>query len=309
MALNEGDSTHHSPCRIVLFSAATRGEGEFARALKVANGENCVVAMVPLTCEAVDDGIVWEEQDVAFVDLGADDTGLDVIVAIRKSAPHLPLIAIERGGEETRAIEALKAGAQDCLSAAELQGPSLLRAIRYAIERSRFQARLDESHDYSYRQREMVDLATLAGPASLKVTERSLGSGPVAQRAPDHFDILVLRYGEVLDRSLAKRGNAEVMTQEEELHEIADRLGVLRAGPRDVVDVHKAAVNARLDDVSERRNRAYIDEGRLLLVQLMGHLVSFYRSFAWGFVPSTRIKHANPADVPVIDASTGKRAR
>ena len=66
------------------------------------------------------------------------------------------------------------------------------------------------------------------------------------------------------------------------LIDIADHLGALGAGPRDVVDLHKAAMASRLKDRSPRQNRAYVEEGRLLLVQLMGYLVSYYRRLSWG---------------------------
>jgi hypothetical protein len=46
-------------------------------------------------------------------------------------------------------------------------------------------------------------------------------------------------------------------------------------GPRDVVAAYRVALEARKDVVPA--GRALIEEGRLLVLELMGHLVSYYR--------------------------------
>jgi len=58
---------------------------------------------------------------------------------------------------------------------------------------------------------------------------------------------------------------------------LADRLGSFRAGPRDVVDIHLATVNSRTQGAGPEKVRSYALEGRLLAMELMGHLVDFYR--------------------------------
>ncbi len=62
----------------------------------------------------------------------------------------------------------------------------------------------------------------------------------------------------------------------------ADRLGMLNAGPRDVIELHKAAIARKADGRATRRTIRLIEEGRLLILQLMGQLVSFYRALSWG---------------------------
>lgn len=65
------------------------------------------------------------------------------------------------------------------------------------------------------------------------------------------------------------------------LRAIADRLGQSNAGPRDVVEMHAAALRNRLAALPQQ-SRAYAEEGRLLALELMGHLVSFYRNRSMG---------------------------
>jgi len=101
---------------------------------------------------------------------------------------------------------------------------------------------------------------------------------------------LVARYEGLLDRALLGPTGRDYDQLDAELDDIANRLGLFGAGPRDAVDLHKAAMIDRLEGELARKNRAYIEEGRLLLVQLMGHLVAHYRRLSWGrgAVPRTR---------------------
>jgi hypothetical protein len=69
------------------------------------------------------------------------------------------------------------------------------------------------------------------------------------------------------------------------LHQLAGRLGALRAGPRDVVELHTTVMRRRLATVTAEQAEAYGEEGRLLVLELMGHLVSYYRGYALGRSP------------------------
>lgn len=246
-----------------------------------------------------------ERPDVLFVDLdvlGAE--WLATLAALRHQAPGVPLIAIGHAGDETQAIAALQAGAQDCLSTAEVEGPALLRAVRYAIERSRFQLQIDDASEEISRERELGNLSALSGPPALPVSQRSLGATLLTQYAPQEFDDLVRRYSELLDRALLGRSTKEQGRLVADLNDIADRLGMLGAGPRDVVDLHKAAITGRIEGESARKSKAYVEEGRLLLVQLMGHLVSHYRSLSWGRGPVSRMR--GQPDEPVPDGASAR---
>jgi hypothetical protein len=62
----------------------------------------------------------------------------------------------------------------------------------------------------------------------------------------------------------------------------ADELGFLRAGPRDVVEIHTTAIRRLSRSARAERVRHYLAEGRLLIVELMGDLVSSYRRHSFG---------------------------
>lgn len=59
---------------------------------------------------------------------------------------------------------------------------------------------------------------------------------------------------------------------------LAEKFGAWRAGPRDVIEIHLAALKARINpDAAPTRNDAYQLAGRLLVLEVMGHLVACYR--------------------------------
>ena len=76
--------------------------------------------------------------DVVMLDVALPDgAGLANISLLKAEAPRLPIIAAGDADNETVAIEAVQAGAQDYLVKGQLTPGWLERSIRYAIERHR----------------------------------------------------------------------------------------------------------------------------------------------------------------------------
>jgi hypothetical protein len=67
---------------------------------------------------------------------------------------------------------------------------------------------------------------------------------------------------------------------EEKLRGMAEKLGVLKVGPRDVIDIYSSALKLKTDTSMHGKAPAYVAEGRLMILELMGYLVSFYRNYA-----------------------------
>jgi PAS domain S-box-containing protein len=76
--------------------------------------------------------------DLVLLDLDfRDGVGLGVLLQLRECAPGVPLIVVPGVENEELAIELLRHGAQDVLSKGDLNGRSLARAMRFALERTR----------------------------------------------------------------------------------------------------------------------------------------------------------------------------
>ena len=74
--------------------------------------------------------------DVLLLDLGLPDAqGLDAIRRAHSAAPRVPLVVLTGRDDDAVATEALQEGAQDYLIKGQIDSRSLLRVMRYAIER------------------------------------------------------------------------------------------------------------------------------------------------------------------------------
>jgi DNA-binding NarL/FixJ family response regulator len=79
--------------------------------------------------------------DVLLIDLSVPDArGLETVMRARSEVPDLPLLVLLPRTEPELALQTLRAGAEDCLVRSEVDGRTLSRAIRYAIERNRARA-------------------------------------------------------------------------------------------------------------------------------------------------------------------------
>ncbi|MCF7935356.1 MAG: PAS domain-containing protein [Synergistales bacterium] len=109
-------------------------------------------------------------------------------------------------------------------------------------------------------------------------TARSYGQEPMKRRSPTTFRELVATYRELLDNHFKGRVKNAETPQDERTRELAFRLGGLRAGPKDVTDLHTSALaEVQQQDLSPAKRMAYMAESRLVALELMGYLVLFYR--------------------------------
>jgi len=86
-------------------------------------------------------GLGWldhEQVDLILLDLTLPDTqGLATLQRLRAQVPDIPIVVLTGNRDERTALQALKLGAQDYLTKGEIEGRSLTRSIRYALERTR----------------------------------------------------------------------------------------------------------------------------------------------------------------------------
>ncbi len=230
-----------------------------------------------------------QEFDVALLDLSLPDSqGLDTFVRAHEKAPGVPIIVLTGMDDQTMAAGAVHAGAQDYLVKGQVEGHLLARAIRYAIERHKLLAELEEARQREQREREMVSLEQLSRSRQTAVTAGLFGAKPLRESGPDTFRSLAQRYGDLMDLALEQRAYRVEHNLQEKLRSVASEIGLSRAGPRDVVEIHTAALKGKTSEVARAKAQAYIEEGRLMLLELMGYLVSFYRNFSLGFASVAR---------------------
>jgi diguanylate cyclase (GGDEF)-like protein len=81
--------------------------------------------------------------DILLVNLGNKQRqGRAYVQAVRAAAPDTPIVVLAESADELLAVDALRQGVQDFLDKQHLDRCSLVRALRYSIERHRLQKHL-----------------------------------------------------------------------------------------------------------------------------------------------------------------------
>jgi two-component system, cell cycle sensor histidine kinase and response regulator CckA len=86
--------------------------------------------------------------EAVVLDLGLPDSqGLETLVRVRAAAPKAPIVVTTGRSDEQTAIDSLRLGAQDYVVKGRLDSDTLVRALRYAMERKRTELRLRDSEE------------------------------------------------------------------------------------------------------------------------------------------------------------------
>lgn len=221
--------------------------------------------------------------DVVLLDLTLpDSTGMQSFEGLRGTGEHPPVVILTGVNEEAIGLDAVRAGAQDYLVKDQLTGPLLVRSMQYAVARQRMLRSLAEITREEERLRELyaMERLTVDGPTS--VTARSFEIRPLRDAAPGPYDGFKTTYASILGDAFETKVFKVDHRIGDRLRRLAEELGRYRAGPRDVVQIHLEVLQAQIQKETAGRAQAYLEEGRLLVLELMGNLVAFYRGYFFG---------------------------
>lgn len=263
--------TDLSPPRVLLLVEDNPGDAQLVNEMlgEVAS-ERYQVLHVPLMAQALDT-LRAKDVDVVVLDLRLPDCeGIDTVKAVREIDRDVPIVVLTGSDDEQLAMSCIDAGAQDYLPKTEVRPQALRRAIGYAITRIRdAQVRLLQETLSSYRTLSSATQGTL-------ITASLAGSGAVALRNPEAFQLIVRSYFALLEPYLlraAERVEAAPVLKEA----IVTALGDAGGGPRDLLDMHLAALDQALALYQDPHARSIVFESRLLALEMMGLLVDYYR--------------------------------
>ena len=221
--------------------------------------------------------------DVVVVDLGLPDSdGIETLRRLYAEIPSVPIIVITGQSTSSLGVKAIQEGAQDFLIKDEITTDTVARAIHYAVERSRIQAELEAARFREEQERELGSLARLTVARDTDVAARMFNVVPLREGAPMQFAEFVRDYEDLLEDAVEQQLMRTDRRVEPRLKEMARRMSRLRVAPRDLVDVHIAALKSKSTAGAPQRIKAMSDEGRIVLLELMGYLASEYRIFAIG---------------------------
>jgi DNA-binding NarL/FixJ family response regulator len=258
--------------RAVAVADAIEGFQDFACALERAHSVAGARALLQET-----------EFQAVLVGSGNRDSLESEVAILRRALPDVAVIALPESDDAQQAQRLIQAGADD-VTPIGTPPAGLERALATALQRAAFgPAELDY-------------LVRLARGSTTAVTSSLFGSTPLRLSQPALFEALVARYSEVFDSLLEALSFRTENDLKEQLRALAHRLGELNARPRDVIELHTAALGQKMRTNNPARVRGYVDEGKMLVLELMGYLVSFYRSHAIGI-------HRRPTAQKAADAA------
>lgn len=205
-----------------------------------------------------------EEADVALLSLPGPEGGVLALVELRAAAPEIPVVVIASAADEPLAIKAVHLGAADYLIAEKLYGTLVARCIQHAVEVERVRSQL-RMHEASWAP-------------SMPAGEDGEGrAAPLRLALPRGFEDLVGSYDRILEKAVEQILYRVEHPLERDLRNLARRAGELRAGPRDVIEIHSMVMKSKEHEAGPQRMRLYIAEGRVRVLELMGHLAAYYR--------------------------------
>jgi DNA-binding response OmpR family regulator len=226
-----------------------------------------------------------ESFDVALLDLNLpDSTDFETLGMVTEHYARLPVIVTTGLDDEDLAVKAVQMGAQDYLVKDRLNADQLSRSIRYAIERARLVSRLEQAAVERVRDAELAGFERFSKEAATThVTAQLLGVVALRESMGRSFEEFVSSYVSILEKSLDQRIFKVKHHLTEDLRALSARLAFLKAGPKDVVDVHVEALRRLSETANFAKLNAYVEESRMLVLELMGDLASEYRNLSLGF--------------------------
>ncbi|MBJ7899645.1 MAG: response regulator [Cyanobacteria bacterium RI_101] len=220
--------------------------------------------------------------DVVLLDLQlAGGQAPDILADLRNRWENTAIIAFTEEEDETLVIQAFQHGADGYLRLKHLDSSLLIYEVLAARERQQYRNDLAQRQRLAQQRQEFAQLESLA-QSSAPITARMFGVETIRESLPELFQELSQSYGQLLDLALEQRMFRVEHQLSDRLRALADKMGFLKASPRDVIELHTQTLKQKSRDVPLAKAQGYVNEGRLLVLELMGYLTSFYRKYYIG---------------------------
>ena len=127
------------------------------------------------------------------------------------------------------------------------------------------------------RDVELSAVGSLVDRRRTNYTSEFYDEAPLSRDNPVLFQELCQVYGKIVEDALEARIYKVEKKVTPELAHLGERLSRWNSSPRDLVELHSVVIKEKLQMASPLKGRAYLEEGRLLIVELMGYLAAAYR--------------------------------
>jgi len=211
-----------------------------------------------------------DKPDMILLDvILGDDLGTDLCMKIKKHQDYKDIIIILLSGvkisNEDR-LFGLEIGATDYINRPFDKKELVVKVNAYFKLKNLF---------VSPRQNEPFNSIN---KNDTPVTSEVFNGPDIWETYPNEFDRFVEAYALILNEQIESRifkTNVKVPNQTRDL---AMQFSFLKAGPRDVINVHKVALKKIVSDSSALKAYYIKEESRILLLEMFGYLIMFYRN-------------------------------
>ena len=250
-------------------------------------------------CSSLAEGLTanGQQADVILLDLQlASGDGPQTLISLRQCWENIAIITFTEEEDETLVIKAFQYGADGYLRLKHLDSSLIIYEVLSARERQQYRNELAQSQRLAQQRQEFEQLESLA-VSSTSITARMFGVETIQESLPEIFAELSQTYGHLLDLALEQNIYKVDHQLSDRLRALADKMGFLKASPRDVIELHTQTLKMKSQDVPLARVQGYVTEGRLLVLELMGYLTSFYRKYYIG-LSTLNLSAPNPQGYP-----------
>lgn len=215
---------------------------------------------------------------VVLLDLSLPDGTKETTLAKARAISDSVAIIIFTGiDDEEFAMSCIKRGAQDYMVKADISPVVLSRTIHLAMARLEMQKETERNIQRMAEELQWVRHAI--APLS-PIAARAVDVRPLSEAAPGDYEELASEYAELLEMAVDERAFQVDHEVRQKRARLATRLGALGADANDIVNIHLRFIEDRSPQFKPQAKLAYINEGRVMMLGILGDLVGYYRRHA-----------------------------
>lgn len=215
--------------------------------------------------------------DVILLDLSLEDSlGLDTLYKVHFKLSNIPIVALVR--DEETGHKAILNGAKDYLVKEKFESINLERSICYAIEKFRASIEAEANIEQKYYEKEIENIQNVLNSKEGSLKGKLPLKRSIEETYPEIFNEIVISFSNLLELALIQKISKRTeISIPGELSEIAERLGVLNAGIKDVLEIYRKALKEITLKSTIIKSEAFAEEGQLMVSEITGFLLTYYQ--------------------------------
>ena len=216
--------------------------------------------------------------DAILLDLNlVDSQGISTFIKLYNVSESTPIIILTGLQDEDFATKLIGLGAQDYILKQELTKTLIRKSIQYAIERNNLKLKLADVTQQKIMKLDLDNLEKLSEGEKSVITSKLYANLSLQQASKEKFTELVQQLEIIFENHYESIIVESNFNRSEIMKSFAFQLGFFQATPKDVTSIYLAALKELDSKVPNEKMKLLFSEGKMLLIELMGYLVTYYR--------------------------------